>query len=179
MKPTIPALSRGHRLRSPSIPPNMRARMAEAEARAWAHSPAAGALWESGLRLSLAIRLAEKIKCCADEKTVIDSSRASERHAGPADPGNHRTTEKMKNIITDSISITNIRESETSSGAFEASWDSTTSEGANEAIEAALEANGFELDSVAGISGLFDERGRDAMSMEVSHGTVHFRPRRK
>ena len=85
----------------------------------------------------------------------------------------------MNSIITDPVSITNIRKSETGFGSFEAAWDATTSEGANEAVEAALEANGFELDSVAGISGLFDESGRDAMSKEVSRGTVHFRPIRK
>jgi hypothetical protein len=89
---------------------------------------------------------------------------------------NHHT---MNSIITDSISITNIRKSETSLGAFEAAWDSSTSEGANDAVEAALEANGFELDRCGAISGLFDESGCDAMAKEVSHGTVHFRPIRK
>lgn len=85
----------------------------------------------------------------------------------------------MKSIITDSVSITNIRESETSFGAFEADWNATTSEGANNAVESALEANGFELDRCGAISGIFDESGRDAMAKEVNHGTVHFRPIRK
>ena len=81
----------------------------------------------------------------------------------------------MNSIITNSILITNIRESKTSFGAFEADWDSTTSEGANNAVEAALEANGFELDRCGAISGLFDESGCDAIAKEVSNGIVNFR----
>lgn len=50
--------SRGARRGWQEIPPNMLPRYLESEARAWSHSPLAGALWEIGFRASRAIALA-------------------------------------------------------------------------------------------------------------------------
>lgn len=85
----------------------------------------------------------------------------------------------MKSIITESITINNICGSDSNPGAFKGDWSASSSDGAHEAVMAALEANGFELDRCGPCSGLFDERGCDAMSLEVGHGTVHFRPIKK
>ncbi len=52
-------VERGQRARETAIPDNMRENFAADEARAWAHSDLAGALWESGFRASRAIKLAE------------------------------------------------------------------------------------------------------------------------
>lgn len=52
-------LPRGSRRASSAIPANMLAAFIASEARAWSHSPLAGALWEAGLRASRAIELAE------------------------------------------------------------------------------------------------------------------------
>jgi hypothetical protein len=51
-------VERGQRARETEIPANMRANFAADEARAWAHSNLAGALWELGFRASRAIQLA-------------------------------------------------------------------------------------------------------------------------
>ncbi len=65
MKPTLANLSacppaRGSRRARENIPANMLPRFLASEARAWSHSTLAGALWETGVRASLAIRTAEK-----------------------------------------------------------------------------------------------------------------------
>lgn len=54
-------ITRGQRLASTIIPANMLAPMQASEARAWSHSPLAGALWEIGFRASRAIALAENV----------------------------------------------------------------------------------------------------------------------
>lgn len=58
------ALPRGSRAAGPNIPPNMRERLRESEARAWEHSTLAGHLWEAGERASRAIALASSNNCC-------------------------------------------------------------------------------------------------------------------
>ena len=60
------ALPRGTRAAGPNIPPNMRARLREAEARAWSHSTLAGHLWESGERATRAIALASANNGCGE-----------------------------------------------------------------------------------------------------------------
>lgn len=55
-------VERGQRARETAIPANMLANFAADEARAWAHSDLAGALWESGFRASRSIKLADSSK---------------------------------------------------------------------------------------------------------------------
>ena len=50
---------RGERRRRGNIPANMAAAFLASEQRAWDHSPMAGMLWESGVRASRAISIAE------------------------------------------------------------------------------------------------------------------------
>jgi len=58
-------VERGQRSRETDIPENMRENFAADEARAWSHSPLAGALWEIGFRASRAIALSDsKNNCC-------------------------------------------------------------------------------------------------------------------
>jgi hypothetical protein len=52
-------VTRGHRRRLITIPPNMAARYTAGESAAWSHSPLAGALWEAGTRSARAIRLSQ------------------------------------------------------------------------------------------------------------------------
>lgn len=86
-------LPRGWRRSRPNIPENMRARMAADEARAWNHSPAAGILWESGWRLSRAIRESEKINCCNESGNPTPSTRCQ---SGSPAPSGSRELEKEK-----------------------------------------------------------------------------------
>jgi hypothetical protein len=60
---------RGLRISSTTIPANMLANMLASEARAWSHSPLAGALWEIGFRASRAISLSNSAEnnCCNPE----------------------------------------------------------------------------------------------------------------
>lgn len=97
--------ARGTRRNGPTIPPNMRARMADAEARAWAHSTLAGALWELGTRATLAISVAEKYFASRQEKpcTVKNNTSISPRsHHGCTAPAEPATIEKIEimNILT-------------------------------------------------------------------------------
>ena len=83
------ALPRGTRAAGPNIPPNMRARLREAEARAWSHSTLAGYLWENGERASRAIALASANNCCKQTEKLYLASTGREA------PGNPNLTEKM------------------------------------------------------------------------------------
>jgi hypothetical protein len=82
---------RGTRAAGVSIPPNMRARLAQAEARAWEHSTLAGALFELGMRASLAISTAAQYlsesqnKGCAGENpaAIFPSGYATPDRAEP------------------------------------------------------------------------------------------------
>jgi len=53
---------RGARRAWQEIPSNMLPRYMESEARAWNHSPLAGALWEMGFRGSRAIAISDSFK---------------------------------------------------------------------------------------------------------------------
>ena len=50
--------TKGARISRGKIPANMLARMKRAENSAWQTSPVAGRLWESGVRLGVAVRIA-------------------------------------------------------------------------------------------------------------------------
>ena len=50
--------TKGSRIGNGKIPANMLARMKRAENSAWQVSPVAGRLWESGVRLGVAVKLA-------------------------------------------------------------------------------------------------------------------------
>lgn len=96
MKTTHQPLPRGTRAAGPNIPPNMRARLQAAEARAWSHSTLAGQLWESGIRASLAIRLASKNNSCKSKSPAHDHPVAKNGGTAPADPEKPLECEKMK-----------------------------------------------------------------------------------
>lgn len=95
-------LPRGTRASGANIPPNMRARLSAAEAIAWSHSDLAGALWESGHRAAVAVRIAEKYlsdcknNCCADSKTVQNSPRCQSQHPTGRNPETPLENTKMK-----------------------------------------------------------------------------------
>jgi hypothetical protein len=97
--------ARGSRRERENIPPNMLPRFLASEARAWAHSTLAGALWESGVRASRAIRMAENYfpashnNSCQPSKTLADSPRRHDGGTAPAEPGKPLEIENMKTIV--------------------------------------------------------------------------------
>jgi len=104
--------ARGWRKSRPEVPANMLQRMAVDEARAWSHSASAGALWESGWRLSRAIAAAEKIaadqnNCCKPPENAGGFPRCQK--SNPAQGGSLESTknEKMKTTTEYTTIISN------------------------------------------------------------------------
>jgi hypothetical protein len=90
-------VTRGHRRRLITIPPNMAARYTAGESAAWNHSPLAGALWEAGTRSARAILLSENAR-----KNMFDGISAPcqlppvTTDTRPGGPGNLQPNQKMK-----------------------------------------------------------------------------------
>jgi hypothetical protein len=85
-------LPRGTRAGGESIPPNMRDKLRASETRAWAHSAAAGHLWEAGFSASRAIATAKKIatpenNSCGDAGKRLSSRQAQQSAIRPGGPG--------------------------------------------------------------------------------------------
>jgi hypothetical protein len=91
---------RGHRRAVVAIPANMARAYATGEARAWRHSPLAGALWEAGTRAARAIALADDCakKCLTTRPTPTNLPPAAPLPPGPGRSGNPHQTEKMSTI---------------------------------------------------------------------------------